>query len=176
MHHLCYRSLRCRSMAALDTDTSLTQLISIATSECKNINVCCSQDYLQTVGIPKNCLGESFCFAIFKSCYAHGLLHSRMNFEDIPLARNTPPQKNPTETKVMLPLILLVMEHSPLISPCKYFELNPQVVQVVCTPQRSSVSVCQCSCGCQRELFILSIHKCKPVANEPVWNVFVNID
>lgn len=42
MHHLCYRSLRCRSMAALDTDTSLTQLISIATSECKNINVCCS--------------------------------------------------------------------------------------------------------------------------------------
>lgn len=72
--------------------------------------------------------------------------------------------------------MLPIMEHSPLTSFSKYFELDPQVVQIVCNPQRSGVSVCQCSWGCQWELFILSIHKYKPVANEPVLNMLVSID
>lgn len=119
----------------------------------------------------KFCLGRPFWFAVFRPCHARdcfipGWVLWILHWQESP-KKNKP--------KGILPLILLIIEHSTQASSCKYFELNPQLVQIVSTLQRS-FSLCQCSQCLQGELFILSIHKSKPAANGPGLNVFVSID
>lgn len=78
MHHLCYRRITCRSMAALDTDTSLHAVNIIDTLSGKTSM--CAAPRITFRQRPHQKIDKYFCFAVFRSCYAHGLLHTRMNF------------------------------------------------------------------------------------------------